>query len=211
MQTVTLVDKYINARYMFFKWRYSLTLVNKIALAFGMACVTGLLAQGYIFLPFTPVPITGQVLGVLLSGVICGGLFGSLSQLIYVSLGMFGLPWFHAGTSGCWTSPTIGYFIGFIIAPLVIGKFTDKYISARTFISQVKFMMIGVGIIYLFGALGLMITIKASITEAIAKGILPFIVFDIIKAGLVGGFSSLILPKASYNGEVDKLKYSKGK
>lgn len=100
MHEITMVDKYCNARYLFFKWRYSLTLAKKIALAFGMACVTGLLAQVCIHLPFTPVPITGQVLGVLLSGVICGGTFGSISQVIYLGLGIVGVPWFAGGSLG---------------------------------------------------------------------------------------------------------------
>ena len=211
MKTVALMDKYIETRYMFFKWRYSLTLVNKIALALGMAGLTGILAQIYIFLPFTPVPVTGQVLGVLLSGIVCGGLFGAVSQVLYVTLGMFGMPWFHAGTSGSWTSPTIGYFIGFIIASFLIGKLTDRYIRSRTFGSQLKIMMMGVGIIYLFGAIGLAVVLKTGFWATITKAIIPFIIFDLVKAAVAGGIGFLILPKASYNGEVDKLKYSSGK
>ena len=86
MQATTIMDKYLTARYTFFKWRYSLSLVNKFGLAFAMAAFTGLLAQIRINLAFTPVPITAQVFAVLLSGVVCGGIFGSISQIIYLSL-----------------------------------------------------------------------------------------------------------------------------
>lgn len=214
MQDLTLVNRFLKIRYLFFKWRYSLTFVNKILLSFIMACSTGILARFYIPLPFTPVPITGQVLGVLLSGVICGGIFGSFSQLIYVGLGIMGVPWFAGGKAGSLSyliSPTGGYLIGFIITPLVIGRYTDKYISSRTFLHQLKFMFLGVGIIYFFGATFLALVIKVNFWQAILKGVIPFVGFDLIKAIITAGVSSSILPKASYNGEVNKEKYLKYK
>ena len=206
MQVTSVADRYFAARYSFFKRRYSLTLANKFIMASGMACVTGLLALIRIPLPFTPVPITGQVLGVLLSGVVCGGVFGSISQIIYVVLGITaGIPWFAGGTTmTTFVHPTSGYLIGFIAAPFIIGRYTDKYISARSFLSQIKFMMVGVWIIYLFGAIGLSIVIGSGFVETIIKGVAPFIIVDIIKAAIAAGVSFSILPKSSYNGEIDK-------
>ncbi len=212
MQAASLADRYLTARYSFFKWRYSLSLINKFVMAFAMASVTGLLALIRIPLPFTPVPITGQVLGVLLSGVVCGGLFGSASQIIYVGLGITaGIPWFAGGTSYSIDSffhlPTCGYLVGFVIAPLIIGKYTDRYISARGFLSQMRVMMIGVGIIYIFGAVGLSLVIGSGFRETMMKGIVPFILGGFIKAAIASGISFSILPKTSYNGEIDKSKY----
>ena len=122
MQAISLADRYLTARYSFFKWRYSLSLINKFVMASAMASVTGLLALIRIPLPFTPVPITGQVLGVLLSGVVCGGLFGSASQIIYVGLGITaGIPWFAGGASYSIDSffylPTCGYLVGLSLHP----------------------------------------------------------------------------------------------
>ncbi len=210
MQAVSVIDRYLVARYSFFKWRYSLDLVDKLVMAAGMACVTGLLALIRIPLPFTPVPVTGQVLGVLMSGVVCGGVFGSISQIIYVGLGIAGVPWFAGGTTCSWTifvQPTGGYLIGFIIAPLIIGKYTDRYISARSFLPQIKYMMMGVGIIYLFGAVVLSLAIGSGFWETMVKGVAPFILVDLVKAAIAAGVSFSILPKASYNGEIDKLRY----
>lgn len=210
MQIVSVLDRYFTARYSFFKLRYDMTIAGKLWMALAMACVTGLLALIRIPIPFTPVPITGQVLGVLLSGVVCGGLFGSISQIIYVGLGVAGLQWFAGGTAGSWNiffQPTGGYLIGFIVAPFVIGRYTDKYVGARSFPSQVRLMMIGVGIIYLFGAIGLSLATGYGFQETILKGIVPFILIDMVKAAISAGASSSILPKASYNGEVDRLKY----
>ncbi len=209
MKNIAIVESFYRTRYLFFKWRYSLNLVKKIVLAFGMACVTGVLAQLCFYLPFTPVPVTGQVLGTLLSGVICGGIFGSISQIIYLVLGVIGMPWFAGGASGniFTLAGSGGYVIGFVFAPLITGIYSDRYISARTFISQLKFMMFSIGIIYLFGAITLSFTIKTGFWETMVKGVLPFIPFDLVKALIAAGLSSSILPKASYNEEVDKSKY----
>ncbi|RLE08821.1 MAG: biotin transporter BioY [Candidatus Aminicenantes bacterium] len=208
MYQAGVIDKYFKLRYLFFKWRCSLTLVNKISLSLTMACFTGLLAQIYIPLPFTPVPITGQVLGVLLSGVICGGVFGAFSQIIYVGLGLVGIPWAAGGQTISFISPTSGYFLGFILASFLIGRYTDRYIWARKFFPQVWLMMFGVGIIYFCGAVVLSLVIKSGFYETMLKGVIPFIIVDLIKACISAGLSFSILPKASYNGERDKWKYT---
>jgi len=207
MQAITIMDKFYSARYTFFEWRYNLVLVNKLSLALAMAFFTGLMAQIRIYLPFSPVPITGQVLAVLLSGVICGGVFGSLSQVFYITLGMAGIPWFAAfsPSSGCLlASPTGGYLIGFIIAPLLIGRYTDRYIGARSLFSQIRLMMLGVGIIYGFGAIVLAMVMRLTLWQTLLQGVIPFILVDLIKAILAASASSAILPRASYNGEIDK-------
>lgn len=211
MQAVSTIDRYRLARYSFFKWRYASTLVEKLGLAFAMSCLTGLLAFIRIPLPFTPVPITGQVLGVLLSGVICGGIFGSISQVMYVGLGIAGISWFAGGATYSWNllnQPTGGYLIGFMLAPLLIGRYTDRYVRSRNLLSQVKFMMFGTGIIYFCGAVVLSLSKNYGFQDTMLKGVLPFIFIDLIKAFIAAGASSSILPKASYNGETDRSKYA---
>jgi biotin transport system substrate-specific component len=207
MQAISIANRYLTARYAFFKWRYNLALVNKLGLALAMAFFTGLTAQIRIYLPFSPVPITGQVFAVLLSGVICGGVFGSLSQLIYIGLGLAGIPWFAAASSSpgyLFASPTGGYIIGFVIAPFIIGRYTDRSIGARTFFSQIKLMMLGVGVIYIPGATVLAMVMKFTFWQTLLKGVIPFILIDLVKAAIAASASSLILPRASYNGEIDK-------
>ena len=105
MKGITITDRYLAGKYAFFKWRYNLVFINKLGLALAMAFFTGLMAQIRIYLPFSPVPITGQVFAVLLSGVVCGGAFGSLSQIMYIGLGFAGLGWFAA------FSPSSGYLL----------------------------------------------------------------------------------------------------
>ena len=97
MAVGTYVERYRTWRFEAFTWRDELSVTKKVALAVGMACVTGLLAQVRIYLDFTPVPITGQNLGVLASGVMLGPWFGALSMLFYLAIGACGVPWFAGG------------------------------------------------------------------------------------------------------------------
>ena len=100
MQSSQVISRYRNIRHAVFKSRDELSLLYKLALAFSFACLTGLAAQVRIPLPFTPVPLTGQVLAVILSGIALGGYYGGLSQIFYVGFGVMGLPWFSGGGSG---------------------------------------------------------------------------------------------------------------
>jgi len=76
-----------------------------------MACLTGILAQARIYLPWTPVPITGQTIAVILAGILLGKCWGSISMAIYGIMGIAGIPWLSGATSG-W-GPTSGYLLGF--------------------------------------------------------------------------------------------------
>jgi biotin transport system substrate-specific component len=110
--------KYESAKYDFFKWRFESKFAKKLVLAFFFACLTGIFAQLRFYLPYTPVPITGQVFAVLLSGVILGNLYGGISQGLYAALGVAGVPWFSGGKAGLeiFTGVTGGYIIGFIFS-----------------------------------------------------------------------------------------------
>ena len=61
------------------KWRYKLSIPKKLILAFGMAGLTRLLAQVRFYLPWSPVPITGQTFAVLLAGILLGRWWGGLT------------------------------------------------------------------------------------------------------------------------------------
>jgi len=212
------MERYFRARYLFFKWRYSLSLVNKTALALGMAFLTGLVAQIRIFLPWTPVPITGQTFAVLLAGVLLGKRWGGVSQAIYVVMGAAGIPWFANFSRGFGVlfGPTGGYLIGFILAALFIGHFTDKYIRARGFLSMFGLMLFanfvlihGLGLLQLELWFYITKATKLTLCKLLKIGTLPFIVGDIIKITLAAALAKAITPKESYNGEVDVHKLKK--
>ena len=81
-------------------------------LVVGGAALVGALAQIAVPLGFTPVPITGQTLGVLLAGTVLGAGRGALALALYAVAGLAGVPWF-AGASSGWSAASFGYVLGF--------------------------------------------------------------------------------------------------
>ncbi len=208
---VQALDGYRAYRYRFFCWRYELPAVRKVALALGMAAVTGLSAQVRVPLSFTPVPITGQVLAALLAGVLLGRFYGGLSQVLYVGLGAAGVQWFAAltGGIGVLTGVTGGYLVGLVIAAALVGYVNERYVRARRFAQQLALMLLAVGVIYLCGALQLAVVLCVGPGKAIALGILPFVIPDLFKALIAASVATALLPKSSYNGEVDATRYGR--
>jgi biotin transport system substrate-specific component len=201
------------ARYNAFQWRFELSLVKKIALAMGMACVTGLLAQVKIPLPWTPVPITGQTFAALLAGVLLGQWWGGISMAIYAGLGIAGLPWFIGWEGGIshLAGPTGGYIIGFILAALFIGHFTDKYIKARKFPKMLglmlfaNFVLIYVpGLVQLYLWLSMVKGDTANIYQVLTMGFFPFIAGDAIKVIAAAAIAWAVTPKQTFNEEADR-------
>jgi biotin transport system substrate-specific component len=198
MQLTHAIDRYRYARYLVFKWRDELCLLYKLGLALAFACLTGLAAQIRIPLPFTPVPITGQVLAVLLSGIVLGGCYGGLSQVFYAGLGTVGLPWFSGGNGGlaAITGITGGYIIGFVPAALAIGWLASRSASVRRLHFQLLLMAAGVSIIYIFGAAQFAIVMNTGFLKTMKMAVLPFIPVDLMKAIVAAGISASILPKS---------------
>ena len=214
---VSTLDRWRTARYNTYQWRHELSLMKKIALALGMACVVGLAAQARIPLPWTPVPITGQTLAVLLAGVLLGHWWGGISLAFYAGLGAVGLPWFAGwtGGAGILAGPTGGYIIGFILAALFLGHFTDKYIRARSFFSMLALMLFAnFVLIYIPGLVQLHLWLNlvngeaASFYQVLAMGLFPFIAGDVTKAIAAAAVARGITPKQAYNSEVDKGKWT---
>ncbi len=199
MRSDQAIIKYRHIRHTVFRSRDELSILYKLALAFSFACLTGLLAQIRIPLPFTPVPVTGQVLAVFLSGIALGGYYGGLSQIFYVILGVVGLPWFSGGGSGLATitGVTGGYIIGFIPAALVIGWLTNRYVSVRRFHFQLLIMAAGMCIIYIFGAVQLSIVMRTGFLKTMQLAVGFFIFIDLIKAVIAAGIAASILPKSA--------------
>ena len=166
-------------------------IVRECSLVIGFALLTAALAQVRIPLGFTPVPVTGQTLAVLLAGATLGAWRGAGSQLLYWLLGMVGLPFYSNGTGG-WsvaTGPTMGYLVGFVIAAAVVGRLAEYRQDRRT-LTSVAAMTLGSVIIYVCGATWLAIDLDIPLAtgeqNAIALGVTPFLVGDVIKMCLAG-------------------------
>ncbi len=133
-------------------------------------------------IPLYPVPITLQNLFTFLAGLLLGGYYGALSQVVYVLLGVIGVPVFGGGKAGLGVllGPTGGYLFGFILGAYVIGK-----------IAQVKpspgviwlFMAVVVGdvVIYAVGITQLSFVAGLGVRKALVVGFLPFVIGDSLK------------------------------
>lgn len=208
MQIVTAIDR---IKYDVFCWRCELSIPWKIALAITFAVLTGLAAQLRFYLPFSPVPFTGQTFAVLLAGVMLGRWWGGASMAIYASLGFAGVPWFNGLTGG--VTATGGYIIGFILAALFIGHLTDKYIRSRNTVNMLGIMLVAnFALIYIPGLIWLGFWMSSvsvepvSIAALLAMGAAPFIVGDVVKAVLAAVAARGITPGKAYNGELNAEK-----
>ena len=211
MEITMYVNKYKNARYTFFKWRYQLEFYNKVILAISFACITGLLAQVRFYLPWSPIPLTGQTFAVLLSAIVLGKWWGGISQSIYLGVGIAGVPWFAGMNSGLayLAGPTGGYLIGFILAAFFLGYCVDRYIKSRKYWTMFALMLFanfgivfGLGLVQLYGWLSFT-GASIDVWGLLLMGLIPFIIGDTIKIAIAAGVASSITPKQGYGSEVD--------
>lgn len=167
--------------------------IVSIVLVVTAAAVTALAAQVRIPLPFTPVPITGQTFAVLLTGAALGWKLGSAGQLLYLGVGALGAPVFTDGSGGLevLTGATGGYLFGFVLAAGVVGRLAEGR-QDRTFSTMFTAFVLGSAVIYVFGVVGLMASTGWPLIEAVEKGVVPFLLGDLVKAGVAG----LLLPGA---------------
>jgi biotin transport system substrate-specific component len=161
-----------------------------VLLVIAGAGLVGLLAQITIHLSFTPVPLTGQTLGVLLVGTSLGWRRGAAALALYAAAGLIGVPWFAGGQSG-YVGANFGYVLGFIAAAAVCG-FLAELRADRRVISAIPAMVAGEFVMYVIGVGWLAVDLHVGIGKAISLGFLPFWIGDAIKCALAAG----LLPSA---------------
>jgi biotin transport system substrate-specific component len=135
-----------------------------------------------ISIPLQPVPLTLQTLFLYLAGSLLGGRLGALSQIVYVILGVIGLPVFSGGKAGLgvFMGPTGGYLIGFIAGACVTGMIVEAR-EKPGLVWFVLAMLIGTAVVYTLGVTQLVWIGKLSIEKALAAGVLPFLPGDALK------------------------------
>jgi biotin transport system substrate-specific component len=148
-------------------------------------------AQVRVPLPFTPVPLSGQTFAVLLVGAGLGLRRGALATALYLLIGLLGAPVFVGGGSGMGhlLGATGGYLVGFVVAAALLGWLAERR-AERHFLPAAGAMAIATLAIYVFGVAGLMLVTGASVSQAIALGVLPFVFGDALKALL----AAVLLP-----------------
>ncbi|GAC1434052.1 MAG: biotin transporter BioY [Burkholderiaceae bacterium] len=166
-------------------------LVWDASLVVAFSVLTGVMAQISLPLPFTPVPITGQTLGVLLTGALLGSRRGALAMLVYLLEGVGGLPVFALGHSGLavMVGPTGGYLLSYPVAAFIVGAFSERGWD-HSFRRTVAAMACGEVAIY---ALGLWWLARfVGVDRVVALGLIPFIPGDVAKLLL----AAALLPSA---------------
>ena len=139
----------------------------------------------FLQIPMKPVAITLQFLFTAMAGVLLGRRFGALSQLVYVALGLVGLPVFtNGGGLGYVFQPSFGFLLGLIPCAWVIGYLSRKregtvWIAVSCCAGLAVLYLIGVPYmalilnVYLGKGLGLKAILMA--------GMIPFLPGDAIK------------------------------
>ncbi len=172
-----------------------------IAIVISASWLLAISAQFSFNLPFSPVPVTGQTLAVLLIGSLLGKNQGAAAVGIYLLQGAAGLPVFAGGKSGFITlvGPTGGYLIGFIAAAYIVGILAELRYN-KSLIYTGFSMLIGTLVIYIFGLFWLVQFVGES--SALQLGLFPFLVGDFVKilSGVIvlGGsmkISSMLSPR----------------
>ena len=153
--------------------------VSQIAVIGVMTAATCVLAP--LSLPIGPVPISLTNLVIYFSLYTLGTMKGTISYLVYLLLGLVGLPVFSGFTSGPGKlfGPTGGYLIGFIPMAIIAGLVIDRYINKR--IVCLLGMIAGTAVCYLFGTAWLAYQANMGFKAALMAGVIPFIAGDLIK------------------------------
>lgn len=162
-----------------------ITLRAPLAPLIFAAVLTAVTARITIPLPFTPVPITLQVLAVILTGLILGSRLGAVAQLLYLAAILAGAPLSAAGLGGpaAFMTPTAGYLIAFAPAAFVAGWISERRNGPGQAGLRDNLVagLAAVGVIYLCGA-GWLALLTGDLRTAIIQGVLPFIGIDFAKA-----------------------------
>lgn len=161
-----------------------------LLLAFFFTIVTAVCAQVSFRLWFSPVPVTLQVMAVILSGLVLGSRWGAISQIQYLAMGAMGLPVFAEFKAGpmAFAGPTGGYLFGFVLAAFAAGWVFEKLDGRKTaaWLGGIS----GVAAIYLLGSMWLAVWMSVAggkpvsdcLHNAWMLGVVPFIGVDILKA-----------------------------
>jgi biotin transport system substrate-specific component len=177
------------------------------ALVIGGSLFIALLAQVTIKLPFTPVPITGQTLGVLLVGTAYGWVRAGLTLSLYLAEIAVGLPFAAEGEAGVerltLSTPSGGYLWGFLAAATLCGWLANRGWD-RSLGSSLGVMLLGNIVIYAFGIPWLAASLDIPIAEALELGLYPFVIGDVLKlliaAGMLPAAWRLVRPGSTGRG-----------
>ena len=179
----------------------STALTQALFIVGGVGFITAL-AQISIPVPGSPVPVTGQTLGVLLIGTTYGARLGFTTFATYLLAGIAGAPLFAPSA----TSPnhgldrllgaTGGYLVGMLVASLILGYLADRKADQK-FRTSFPTLLLGDAIIFAFGLTWLHFSLDISWAKTIAAGFTPFIFGEALKIAITATSLPLIWRRIS--------------
>ncbi|HOS97089.1 MAG TPA: biotin transporter BioY [Deltaproteobacteria bacterium] len=172
-----------------------------------MALFAALTAMGaFIKLPLWPVSITLQTFFVILSGLVLGASAGSMSQAIYIIVGLIGLPVFSGGGGPSYLmKPSMGYLVGFLLAPVAVGAYVRHraLTAGNVFIASLlgSFAIYAAGVPYLAGYLRMVLDKPDAVGIAVKTGLLLFLPGDLLKCMVL----AVVVPRLKLEGIRDQV------
>ena len=161
------------------------TAITQISLILGGTIFLAVMAQISFPIPGSPVPFTGQTLGVLLLGTAYGASLGFSTVAFYLLMGIAGAPIFASGSHGFEkiAGATGGYLVGMLIASLVLGALAGRKWDQKIK-TVIPTMIIGNVIIFTAGLIWLHQYTGQSWSWTVEKGLTPFILAEFIKIAI---------------------------
>lgn len=155
--------------------------VKQLALVGLMAAVICVLGPLALNIPVSPVPISLGTLAIYFVVSVLGMKLGILSVVIYILLGLAGVPVFASFTAGAAKlfGPTGGYIIGYIFMALICGIFVDKW--GNKIVINFLGMILGTAACYFFGSAWLAYQMSLTFPQALMAGVVPYIPGDLVK------------------------------
>jgi len=162
-------------------WRISPAVRERVLGALLFAVLTAISARISVPIPFTPVPLTLQVLVVVMSGLVLGPWAALTSQALYLQSVLLGLPATSMGLAGpaAFVAPTSGYLLAFPLAAAIAGALAHRagsHAVIRRAVASVAALVViyALGIVWLRNFVG-------DLGTAWAMGVVPFLLPDALK------------------------------
>lgn len=154
----------------------------------------------FITIPLPIVPFTLQYFFCALGAILLGSKKGALAQVLYVLIGLIGIPVFTQGGGPQYIfKPTFGYLLGFIVGAYIIGKISER-LKELNVKNIFMVCVIGLGIVYIFGLIYMYIIMNFYLGQAysgwkiVVIGFLPFIVGDLVLTLLISLVGVRVIP-----------------
>jgi biotin transport system substrate-specific component len=160
----------------------------RVALVAAGSAILALSAQ--VAVPMVPVPITLQTLAIPVIVLLLGRNLAVLATFAYLLEGAAGLPVFalHSAGVAVLAGPTAGYLWCYPLAAYTIGTLLDRGLGA-TYAGRWLAIFAGTSVVFVGGVWWLMVMASLSFAHALAVGVVPFIIGDLLKCTIAAGLA----------------------